>query len=74
MPPQRLALNRAPRSARKIKMDEREIIFSEEASEDFSDIMSHSWTMWGEEQARRYREKFDGAFANISRFPEMGKR
>ncbi len=55
-------------------MDEREIIFSEEASEDFSDIMSHSWTMWGEEQARRYREKFDGAFANISRFPEMGKR
>jgi len=57
-----------------MSLDERLIILSPQAEEDFADILQYTFQTWGEKQMYVYRSVIDKALLTIQQNPEIGHR
>ena len=49
------------------------LVLSAEADDDLADLLNQSVMRWGEEQARRYAQAIERAFALLSNNPNLGR-
>ncbi|MBC7890913.1 MAG: type II toxin-antitoxin system RelE/ParE family toxin [Sphingobacteriaceae bacterium] len=50
------------------------LVWSDEAEEEFKDIIAYLLDEWGDESARRFSDRLDKKLTSLGSMPNMGKR